>query len=113
MKTEKGITLISLSVYIIAMLITVSLVVVATGYFEQNIDVTTQSYDYLTEFTKFESYMSKETNIDQNEILEISQEAGATQVFVAFSSGNQYTYIKANKAIYQNNVKIAKIILKY
>ena len=114
MKSEKGITMVSLAVYIIAMITVVTFITIATGYFQKNIDVSGQSYDYLAEFTKFETFLSGETNINQNKILEISPEEVSNQnsitngqIYIAFSSGNQYTYVKENKAIYKNNVKIA------
>ena len=33
-----------------------------------------------------------------------------TQRFILFTSGNQYTYVKSNKAIYINKIKIAENI---
>ena len=112
MKSEKGITLMSLTIYVIAMLITVTIMTVLTSYFYQNISVDTDEYTYLAEFTRFDTYMVEESNKSSNSVLEISPEntneqKTAKQVYIALSSGNQYTFIKANKAIYQNNVKIA------
>ena len=99
MKSEKGITLISLIVYAIAMVITVTIITLVTSYFYQNVDVTGESYDYLAEFTKFQTYFSKESNAENNRIIEISEnQATANQAYVVLESGNQYTYIKANKA---------------
>ncbi len=106
MKSEKGITLISLIIYVIAMLITVTIITVVTSYFYKNVDVTSEKYTYFSEFTRISSYLSEEANIPKNKILEISPESDH-QVYMALSSGNQYTYIPANQAIYQNNVKIA------
>lgn len=105
MKSEKGVTLVSLTIYIIAMVITVTIITIVTSYFYKNVDVTGEKYTYFAEFTRFESYFSEESNQKGNRILEVS-DAG-TQTYLALSSGNQYTYIPANKAIYQNNVKIA------
>ena len=106
MKSEKGITLISLIIYVIAMLITVTIITVVTSYFYKNVDVTSEKYTYFSEFTRISSYLSEEANIPKNKILEISPESDH-QVYMALSSGNQYTYIPANQAIYQNNIKIA------
>lgn len=110
-KSEKGITLASLIVYIIAMLITITIITVVTGYFSNNIDITVESYTYYSEYTKFESYFSEEINRQNNRIVEIAdinnENNELQQRYVAFSSGNQYTYIPDNHAIYQNNVKIA------
>ncbi|MBR0351050.1 MAG: hypothetical protein IJH76_04470 [Clostridia bacterium] len=113
MKSEKGVTMVSLIIYVIAMLITVTIITVVTSYFTKNIDVSEDKYTYFAEFTKFESFFSEEVNKENNKILDIgtivedpTAEVKKTQSFIAFSSGNQYTYIPENKAIYQNNVKI-------
>lgn len=109
MKSEKGITMVSLIIYVIAMLITITIITIVTSYFYKNVDVTSDKYTYFSEFTRFESYISEEVNRENNGILDIGQitENNKTQYFVALSSGNQYTYIPENQAIYQNNVKIA------
>ena len=113
MKSEKGITLTSLIIYVIAMVITITIITVVTSYFYKNVDVTDNSYDYLKEFTKLETYFSEEANKDRNQILEISpleNQSSANEIFAMLSSGNQYTFIRANNAIYQNNVKIGNNI---
>ena len=86
MRSEKGVTLTSLIIYVIAMLIAITIISIMTGYFYKNIDVSTEKYSYLGEYTRFNSYFSEEVNKEGK---------------------NQYTYIPENKAIYQNNVKIA------
>ena len=84
---------------------------VITSYFYKNININTKKYDYLGEFTKFQSFFTEETNKDENEVLAISDnQGGSDQVYVVFSSGNQYTFVRANEAIYMNKVKIAKYV---
>ena len=113
MRSEKGVTLTSLIIYVIAMLIAITIISIMTGYFYKNIDVSTEKYSYLGEYTRFNSYFSEEVNKEGNKILEVVSFTNANeqdknkQRYVAFSSKNQYTYIPENKAIYQNNVKIA------
>ena len=113
MRSEKGVTLTSLIIYVIAMLIAITIISIMTGYFYKNIDVSTEKYSYLGEYTRFNSYFSEEVNKEGNKILEVvsfttaNEQDKNKQRYVAFSSKNQYTYIPENKAIYQNNVKIA------
>lgn len=111
MKSERGVTLTSLIIYVIAMLITVTIITIVTSYFYKNVDITTEKYTYFSEFTSFESNFSEETMRQRNRVLEISPEgsadqAVAPQIYLYLASGNQYTYVRANKAIYKNNVKI-------
>ena len=105
--SEKGVTLTSLIIYVIAMVITVSIITVVTAYFKKNVSTDSQSYTFFSEFTKFQSYFTEEVNRKNNRILEVNNGEGTNQSYVAFSSGNQYTFVPNNKAIYQNNVKIA------
>lgn len=110
MKSEKGVTLVSLIIYVIAIIITVTIITFVTSYFAKNIDVTPKKYTYSDEFTKLESYFSEEANEEDNKILKVSakvNDSDVNQQYIAFSTGNQYTYIKENKAIYKNNIKIA------
>ena len=107
MKSEKGVTMISLIIYVIAMLITVTVITVVTAYFSKNVEIEPDKYTYFSEFTKIESYFSKEANFQENRVLYVSSEPNVQDCYIVLSSGNQYTYISDNKAIYQNNVKIA------
>lgn len=106
MKSEKGITLISLIIYVIVMLITITVISVMTSYYYNNIQISTDKYTSLGEYTKFNSYFSEEVNKENNKILELGTVNDGQQNYIVFSSNNQYTFIPENKAIYQNNVKI-------
>ena len=46
MQTEKGVTLISVTIYIIVMLIIVTVITVLTSYFYQNVDINSVSEDF-------------------------------------------------------------------
>lgn len=114
MKSEKGVTLISVIIYVIVMLLIVTIASVLTGYFYNNIDINNTEQKVNVEFTKFNSFFTEEVNIRGNTILE-SDNSGETsgQKYIVFSTGNQYTYIKNNKAIYKNNSKIASDIEEF
>lgn len=113
MSNCKGITLISLTIYVTVMLMVVAIVSTITSYFYKNIDTSSEGAKALTEYTKFNSYFSEEANIKNNKVLECNtkedEENGKTS-YIVFSSNNQYTFISANKAIYCNNVKIADYV---
>lgn len=114
MKSEKGVTLISVIIYVIAMLIIIAVITVLTSYFYTNVDLNSASEDLNQQYTKFNSYFTEEVNRKGNKILEIGEtqnnEEEGPQKYIIFSSGNQYTYIPANKGIYMNTVKIAENI---
>ena len=121
MKTEKGVTLISVTIYVIVMLIVVSIITVLTVYFYRNVDVNSANEDFNQQYTRFNSYFTEEINKKGNKVIDIQSisttgtegeiESNTNQQnYIVFSSGNQYTYIPANKGIYMNNVKIAQNI---
>lgn len=113
MKSEKGITLISLTVYVIVMLITVTVVSIVTSYFYNNIQTYTAKTDSINEYTRFNSYFTEEINtkgnkiLECNEIIDANDNGNVKEKYVVFSTNRQYTYVPENKSIYQNNVKIA------
>ena len=81
MNSEKGITLISLTIYILVLTIVVAVIGIITGAFVKSVKTSNFYTDPLTE---------------------------CKEDYVAFDNGVQYTYISANKGIYKNQVKIAK-----
>ena len=114
MQSEKGVTLISVIIYVIVMLIVVSVISVLTSYFYKNVDINSVSEDFNQQYTKFNSYFAEEVNRKGNKILDIgeteSDDESGNQKYIVFSSGNQYTFIPENKGIYMNTVKIAENI---
>lgn len=104
MKSEKGISLISLTIYIIAVLAVLGIVGVVSGFFYNTLDVSSKNIDPLAEFTRFNTYFSDEINHENIKVLEYGDD------YVVFDNGVQYSFVAENKGIYKNNVKIANAI---
>ena len=102
MKSESGITLTSLIVYVIAMLVVVGIVATLTGYFYNNLDNLSNRTDGSKEYTAFSSYFTNDINTKNNKI--VLEES--TEDKIVFSNGNQYTFL--NGAIYMNKIQICK-----
>lgn len=103
MKSNKGITLTSLVIYVIAMSIVVATLGTLTSYFYNNVDELDADTNSAMTYTEFNTYFSKEINTKENYPLLITSE------YIVFSkTGNQYTF--KNKSIYQNQVKICSNI---
>lgn len=102
MKLQKGITLISLTVYIIAMVMIVAIMSVISSYFYTNVDSVTNTIDPLAEYMNFNTFFSDEVNHNNIKILECKDS------YVVFDNDIQYSFIKKNKGIYRNQVKICK-----
>lgn len=106
MKSQKGITLISLTIYVIVMALVVGVVAIISTFFYSNMSDTTQDLNPITEYTKFNSFFSDEVNHENIKILDCGTTDNG-QNFIAFDNGVSYTFIPANQGIYRNQVKIA------
>lgn len=107
MKSEKGVTLISVTVYVITMLLVVAVITVITTYFYKNIDISSKANDMNKQYTKFNSFFTAEVNKKDNSVIEANTKEDGSESYIVFSEGKQYTFIKANKGIYMDNTKIA------
>lgn len=103
MKSERGVTLTAIMIYIIALTIAVLLIGRITTYFYKNVSQISKESVANTEYTKFNSYFTDEINIEGNEVELCDKE------YIVFSkTQNQYTFKK--NAIYVNKTKLAKNI---
>lgn len=107
---QDGVTLVSVTIYIIAMVIVIAVVTSLTGYFYSNININTEIQDINKQYTKFNSFFSEQINKPGNIIIEANTKS--ENPYIIFADKNQYTFIKENKAIYFNNIKIATNVQK-
>lgn len=106
MKSNKGITMSSLVIYVIAMSIVVATIATLTSYFYNNMDELDSDTNSSIAYTELNIYLSKEINIKENYPI---LEEGISSDYIIFSkTGNQYTF--KNGSIYQNQVKICSDI---
>lgn len=106
MKSEKGITLISLIVYVVAMAITIAIISVVTTYFYNNVNLIGKTLDPAKEYTKFNSFFSEEVNKKGTKVLECNNGTSEGTNYILFSDGTQYTF--KNENVYKGKVKIAE-----
>ncbi len=99
-KSQKGITLSSLTVYIIVLLMAISMISVISTNFFSNTKEATKKINPLAEYTKFTSFFTEEVNHENIKILECEDN------YIVFDNGVQYTYIAENEGIYKDMVKI-------
>lgn len=104
MKSEKGITLISLIIYMIAITIVIGILATVSSSFHNNIDYIKENSKYVSEYNKFNMYFVEDVknnrstyNVTENEII--------------FEDGTVYTYKSGtDKSIYRNKIKICENI---
>ena len=104
MKSQKGITLISLTIYVIVMAIVIGVIAIVTGVFFKSLQQSNFYTDPIAEYTAFNSYFSEEVNHSGLKILNCEDN------YVAFDNGIVYTFSEENQGIYRNQVKICKDI---
>lgn len=103
MKNNKGITLVSLVIYIAIIMVVTAAVIRITTYFKNNMaDVADVSFE--TEFQKINLYLLDEAKTTGNGIDEI---INGTKII--FTNGNEYEYVALDKTIFLNDtIKICE-----
>lgn len=101
MREEKGITLISLIIYIILLIVVVGILSTISQHFYSNTSYITDMGKYASEFNKFNMYFIEDIKNNSN-IYSIDANK------IVFEDGTIYTY--SNQAIYRNKVEICSNI---
>ena len=98
MKNRRGITLVSLAIYIIVMTIAIGIMNTIINNFYQNTDTMKGNVAEIVKFNKFNNYFLKEVKSKNNEVDNISND------YILFTSGNAFSI--SNDVIYYNNIQI-------
>ena len=101
-KRERGVTLISLTIYVVVMVLVVTLIAVITSFFYNNVINIDKEAVELAELNKLNLYMIEETEKEGNSIETISSDGKK----IVFKYGNTYTI--QDNGIYQNSIRICK-----
>ena len=97
MKSEKGITLNSLIIYIILITLVLGLLVSISNYFYSNLDYVNDTGKTMFQFNKFNMYFIEDVK-NNTDLYSIEDEK------IVFEDGTVYTF--ANGNIYRNKSKI-------
>lgn len=99
MKSEKGITLTSLVIYVALVTVLISSIALFSSVFFRNMYVIKDQNKYAPEFNKFNMFFIEDIKKNSDAIV--------TPNNINFTAANlTYTYKKDEKAIYRNNKKI-------
>lgn len=104
MKSEKGITLTSLVVYVIGITIIFSIVASITIYFNKNSKTIEYTTNNSAQLTRLNQYLINDTKKEKAEIIGTT---GNTITIKINEEIIKYTFDSASKGIYRNKVKIA------
>lgn len=100
MKSEKGITLTSLVIYVIVATIVISSMAMLSTFFFSNMNLIKDQHEYAPEFNKFNMFFLED--------IKINKSAEVTDTTITFEDGTKYEYKAAEKAIYRNDKKITE-----
>lgn len=106
MKNNRGITLLSLTIYIIAIIIVMSILASIRNYFSSHQNVIKESARYAASFDKFNAYFVDD--IKQSNDVAITQ--NNNDITIVLENGATYKYVKNDRAIYRGNIKIANSV---
>lgn len=106
MKSEKGITLITIAIYILIVFIVLIMLATITTNFRDNMKKEEAKSVFLVEYDKFSMYFLNDIKNTKNSIEEID----ALGEYVKFTNGNKYIYMD-NKIYLENLADNKKIII--
>lgn len=100
MKSQKGVTLIALVIYVIVLTIVVSILAMISSFFFSNVNFVKDQANYAPEFNKFNMFFIQDVKNNKNVTVSGNN--------IKFEDGTEYTFNLDQKAIYRNGKAIAK-----
>lgn len=108
MKKNRGVTLISLIIYIILTIMVLGMLTVLVTHFKENLNDISETTNPIVEFDKLNLQLLKETKLEGNTIDE------KEKTKIVFRNGNTYTYVPKDRTVYLNeNIKVAEDIAAF
>ena len=102
MKSNRGITLTSLVIYVIGLVIVIAVMGNFSGFFYKNLEYTTMNQNSNEQYSRFLSYITKDANSD-NLIYVQSGVQNVDCVIFKFSDGTEHQYITKDEKMYYIN----------
>ena len=113
MKSNRGVTLTSLVIYIIGLTIVIAIMGIISNYFYQNITDVTIKQNADEQYSKFLAYLTKDANSD-NLVYVQTGVNGEDNIIFRFDNQEEHQYIVKNSNIYYisvENINEKKIVL--
>ena len=100
MKSERGITLTSLIIYVVITTIAVTAIAAFSSFFVSNMNEVKEQEKYAPEFNKFSMFFIGDVKNNNTAVV--------TTECVEFDDGTIYEYKASEKAVYRNGTKITE-----
>ena len=104
-RNTKGITLVSLVIYVVIMLMLIAIIAVFKNNIDKNIDSMGEYTSLVPQINKVHMYMLDEVNIKDNKVLKRNSSGS----YIEFSSGNSYMF--SDGSLYKNSVEVLSDII--
>lgn len=112
LKSNKGITLTSLVVYVIVLMIVIGLMSGFSRYFYKNVNQITVIEISDEQYTRFIAYLTKDINRDDITFTKTNTENEESYIILKFKGDVEHQYLYLNKTIYYvDKNKNKKIVL--
>lgn len=114
MKSQKGITMASLGVYIVVSIIVVATLATIMANYKNSIKTMDNDAEYLSEYNKFNLYFLEEVKKPENSSMERANSIGAKENeynSIKFKTGNEFMYKIKEEILYLNKSTGEKIKL--
>ena len=103
MKSERGVTLTTIMIYVVVMVLVVGVVTSITAFFYSNTQNMESMSNVMGEYNKFNLYFLGEVKEAQNTVISPVKDAGDASK-ITFSNGITYTFL--GDGIYRDKVKL-------
>ena len=103
MKSQKGITLMSLIVYIIVVVVALTMLATITVSFRGAVNNVDEDAETIADYNRFNMYILKEVKKTENDIID------CTDTYVEFSTGAKYQYEENTIYLLENGKEIALV----
>ena len=113
MKSEKGITLTALIIYVLVFTATLGLLANLSNFVYSNLSKINTNSVSSEEFNKFNPYSVQDIKESKQGTATTIEQNGEKTVEIVLSNGSKYTYKQSENAIYRGNVKIARTIAEF
>ena len=105
MKSEKGITMMMLIIYVASFLIVAGVIAGITVFFYNNSSLIDKENFSAIEFNKLNMYLVKESELPDNRIETISlSDEETTLQYILFSNGDKFVWDKESNLLYFNQI---------
>lgn len=103
MRSQKGVTLMSLVVYVIVILVALTMLATITASFRSAVDNVDEDAETIADYNRFNMYILKEVKKTGNSII------ACEDTYVEFSTGAKYQYEENTVYLLENGKKIALV----